>query len=196
FVVFYYPLYPLLLVIKKSVTGIEARSALIDSIFLLPCHLLLSHALGQPLDRDADFLGLALPLMIGTVRIGCLLGGCCYGRFSRWGVLYQRDLLVPRRTGWRTYTPGPHPGHRVFPCQLLDAAFNLVAFAALSAITLAGPASAPPSLILYIVAYSAYRLVTDPLRGHRHQRQHRSLSTTQWVAVVALLLIPYWALVC
>jgi hypothetical protein len=183
-VVFCFPLYPAFLIFKGWATGSRARSALLDTIgFLLPCHLMLSCALGQPLARDLEYLGLALPIMIGTVRLGCFCSGCCYGRPARWGVLYQPELLMERRNWWRTYTPGPAPGCRVFPIQLLDAAFNYLMFAVLAAFTLTTRAPATQSLALYFLGYSGFRLLTDSLRGHRHRPVYGGLSEAQWLSV-------------
>jgi phosphatidylglycerol:prolipoprotein diacylglycerol transferase len=174
--------------LKLRLTGERARSFLQDTVLvILPSFVAVSWLLGLPLAAVFDLAGLALPLGLGLMRIGCFLGGCCYGRPSPRGVFYDREVLRAV-DGWRRFTPGPYPGERVVPVQLLAAAANLTAFALLAvrAVIVGHPDGR--ALPLFLVAYSAFRFVSDRLRGHRHRPMRGPLSEAQWTSLTVIVL--------
>jgi phosphatidylglycerol---prolipoprotein diacylglyceryl transferase len=119
---------------------------------------------------DAGAPGLALGHAMG--RVGCLLGGCCYGRAASDAWPFAVELWGERR-------------HAV---QLYEAA-GLVAISALTA--LLGPRlRARPSalFIVYLGAYAGLRIVTEGFRGDDLERGRLlGLSTSQLLAAVALV---------
>lgn len=178
--------------LKLRLLGERARSFLQDTLLvILPTFLLVSRGLGQSMSASLDLAGLALPLGLAFIRLGCFFGGCCYGQACSWGVWYEPELLVPVE-GWRRYTPGPFPGQRVLPIQLLEAAYAFFLFIGLMLRSLLQGGPDGYALPYFLVLYSLYRLTTDTWRGHRHRPKKGRLSEAQWtclfvVTVAALL---------
>jgi phosphatidylglycerol:prolipoprotein diacylglycerol transferase len=116
---------------------------------------------------DAGAPGLALGHAVG--RIGCLLGGCCYGRV----VDAQFPLAVHLAGAWR------------HPVQLYEAC-GLVVIAIVTAML---PRRRPGAIFLaYVASYALLRLVVEHWRGDDLERGvvAHALSTSQLIALVAL----------
>jgi phosphatidylglycerol:prolipoprotein diacylglycerol transferase len=121
---------------------------------------------------DAAAPGLALGHAVG--RIGCLLGGCCYGRAVAPGF----PLAVHVAGAWR------------LPVPLYEAAgLGALALALLGASTALG--WRPGALFaLYLGAYALLRLACEPFRGDDLERGFvvpGLISTSQAIAAVALV---------
>ena len=117
---------------------------------------------------DAGAPGLALGHAIG--RVGCFLGGCCYGRV----VDARFPLAVQLAGAWR------------HPVQLYEAA-GLVVLAVVTALLPRRRAGA--ILLSYVAGYALLRLVVEHWRGDDLERGYvvaRLLSTSQAIALVAL----------
>ena len=116
---------------------------------------------------DAGAPGLALGHAIG--RIGCLLGGCCYGRV----VDEKFPLAVHLAGAWR------------HPVQLYEAA-GLVLIAIVTAMLPRRRAGA--IFLAYVASYALVRLVVEHWRGDDLERGvvAHALSTSQLIAIVAL----------
>lgn len=71
---------------------------------------------GFALPEWADLLAPAIPLFHFFGRIGCFLGGCCYGVPCSFGFTYTHNLIEQAN------------GVSRFPIQLVEAAFNLALF--------------------------------------------------------------------
>lgn len=65
----------------------------------------------------SDVISLAIPLFHCFARIGCFLGGCCYGVESDLGFTVTNNNLVPEINGVSR-----------FPIQLLESVLNLIIF--------------------------------------------------------------------
>jgi phosphatidylglycerol---prolipoprotein diacylglyceryl transferase len=186
-------LYHAYVAFKRRVLGIASRSFLQDTLFfLLPTYVLVSLAVGHSLTAALDVLGLMFPIVLSLVRVGCFLGGCCYGRPSPHGVRYPASIFRPFRT-WRTFTPGPLPHAPVLPVQLYEAAVNLALFAGLALRLALGASASSATLWLYFLGYAPWRLVAESLRGTRHRPKWGRFSQAQWlsaalVPVAAVLL--------
>ena len=126
---------------------------------------------GVPLARafDAGVPGLAFGHAIG--RIGCFLGGCCFGR-----------PCAPR------FALGvPLHGALRHPVPLYEASALVLLGALLLAIS--RPLRSRPGALaaLYVALYAALRLSLEPLRGDDLERGiFAGLSTSQWLGGVAL----------
>lgn len=161
--------------------GTASRSFLQDALlFVLPMYLGASALLGNGIVSSLDLAGLELPLGLAFIRVGCFLGGCCYGVPARWGVLYGDDVLVAAR-GCRTFTPGDKPPGRVVPMQLFEAAFNVAMFAALVTWAPRGRA-----LVLYLLGYGVWRFVSDFWRRASARPRRAGLSEAQWVSLAVV----------
>jgi phosphatidylglycerol:prolipoprotein diacylglycerol transferase len=117
---------------------------------------------------DAGAPGLALGHAVG--RIGCLMGGCCYGRV----VDEKFPLAVHLAGAWR------------HPVQLYEAAgLCALALACVAARRLERRAGAV--FALYVAGYAALRLVVEHWRGDDVERGFvvpHLVSTSQAIAVV------------
>ncbi|NJN86544.1 MAG: prolipoprotein diacylglyceryl transferase [Leptolyngbyaceae cyanobacterium SL_7_1] len=83
-------LYMIVRLLKYQIWGIAERSYIQDAILiLLPTYALISRALGNAIAPSMDLAALDLALGVAFIRVGCFLGGCCYGRPAVWGVKYQ-----------------------------------------------------------------------------------------------------------
>jgi len=70
----------LVLETKAAIGIVAARSFLQDCLLvIMPTFVVASICFGQPMHLMFAFLGTLLPLFGGIVRVGCFLGGCCYG---------------------------------------------------------------------------------------------------------------------
>lgn len=181
--VFYFPVYPALLAIKRALGARGSRSTLFDSLILVPLLVLSAAWCGIPVGTVSTVLAIVLPLTFAITRIGCFLGGCHYGRPHALGVRYRPEDLVSRHRWWRSFTPDPWPAERVLPLNLIDAGFQLLVSGSIAAAVLTGVLTQDVSwLLVYLGLYSAFRMVSDPLRGPSRRRTIGSLSATQWLS--------------
>ncbi len=121
-----------------------------------------------------------IPLGHGIGRIGCLLGGCCYGMeyYGPLAVYYPQNNL----TGL-----DPSVGH--FPVQPLETLVNV----GICAILLWRVKKAKRSfdvLCDYMALYSVSRFSLEFLRGDAIRGIYGGLSTSQWISVG---LVAIWA---
>ena len=138
----------------------------------------------KPLTPYADLLAPAAPLFHGFARIGCFLGGCCYGIPCSVGFIYTRSLF-PEADGVRR-----------FPVQLLEAAFDFALFLLLHRLSRREKWRGA-LLPLYLLLYSAFRFGDEFLRGDTVRGIWWGLSTSQWISIplflCAALLLFRWA---
>jgi phosphatidylglycerol:prolipoprotein diacylglycerol transferase len=130
-----------------------------------------------PLAAALDALLPALPIGHLLGRIGCYLGGCCYGAAwsGAWAVTYHHPLA-----------PAAHPSVPRHPWPLYEAALLLVlaiAFALRPRDWPAGRASAT-----YVLVYALARFALEPLRGDALRGLGwAALSTSQLISIALAL---------
>ncbi len=118
-----------------------------------------------------DMGAVAIPLFHVFGRIGCFLGGCCYGVECSFGFTYHYNPIeiangVPR-----------------FPVQLVEAALNLALFFLL--LTLFRKNRAKGKLLyLYLLIYPVYRFILEFFRGDAYRGFLFGLSTSQLISIV------------
>ena len=59
----------------------------------------LAELVGEPVEQGVDLAGMVIPLGLFFGRMGCFLGGCCFGRPIDWGSgieLFSPGLLSTR----------------------------------------------------------------------------------------------------
>lgn len=114
----------------------------------------LARAHGLPLPAALDALLPALPLGHALGRLGCLLGGCCYGAAwnGPWAIVYRHPLA-----------PGAHPSIARHPWPIYEALYLLL----LAALFSRPRARSRPgaAALAYVLAYAAGRFALEPLRG-------------------------------
>lgn len=116
--------------------------------------------------RTGDSFVVPVATAIAIGRIGCFVGGCCYGTPTDlpWAVVFPQVDHLPRH-----------------PTQLYESAFH-ASCAVVLAIGLANGWCRGNLMKLYIILYAAYRFATEFIRP-----EHRfvgGLTAYQWASVV------------
>lgn len=126
----------------------------------------------------ADVIAPVIPLFHGFGRIGCFLGGCCYG------MEYHGPLAV--KFPYNELIPELNQTER-FPVQLLEAGLNFILFGILYYYGFKKRKSGK-TLGLYLLCYTVIRIVTECFRGDIVRGvSSGGISTSQ---IISLLLIP------
>lgn len=123
------------------------------------------------LAQVTDIVAPAVPLFHMFGRIGCFLGGCCYGVESDFGFVYENSLVEAAN------------GVRRFPVQLVEAAFNLLLFLLLAWLLKKGIARGR-LFLLYLLLYSAGRFVLEFWRGDAIRGFVFGVSTSQFISIL------------
>jgi phosphatidylglycerol---prolipoprotein diacylglyceryl transferase len=181
---------------KVALGRVAARSFLQDCLLIItPTFLTISVVCRQPLPLTFAFIGLLLPLYGGVARIGCFLGGCCYGKPYRYGVFYPRSIFLSPNNGYRRYSPSPDPQCRVFPIQLIEAGAQLTLFVILTILIWEEPHSARYIFPLYLLLYAIVRFVLDCHRTTSARPRYGRFSEAQCVcalvAIITSLIVGY-----
>lgn len=111
-----------------------------------------------------------IPLFHAFGRIGCFLGGCCYGVEWEHGITYHNDPIeaangVPR-----------------LPIQLIEAACNFVIFGVLYYLQRKGKCK-KSLLFIYLLSYSIVRFVDEFFRGDAYRGFVGPFSTSQIISI-------------
>ena len=155
-------IYKSVLELKKALGMSAARSFLQDCLLIItPSFLAVSLCFRQPMNLVLAFLGTLLPLYGCLARIGCFLGGCCYGKESAIGVLYPDRVFESPGRGCRRYSPSPNPRGRVFPIQLLEAAAQATLFVLLIVLIWMRVPRVDCIFWLYLTLYAVVRFLLD-----------------------------------
>jgi phosphatidylglycerol:prolipoprotein diacylglycerol transferase len=127
-----------------------------------------AYRLSLPRAADVVAPGLAFGHALG--RVGCLLGGCCYGRPVAPSFPFAVELAGASR----------------HPVQLYEAAGLVALGAALLVLPKALTRHAGAVFACYLAGYALLRLATEPLRGDDFERGFLApgLSTSQTVAIL------------
>lgn len=153
---------------------------------LLLTHFLVPKKRGYALDvLDSLIPGLVIAHGIG--RVGCFLGGCCFGKVtdSGFGVVFPEgsiaERLYPNPLG-----DGSLP---VLPTQLIEAAFELFLFIILLGFL---RRARKYHTALFAISYAIFRFVLEFFRGDDRGTAALSLSPAQ---VLSILLLAFGVLV-
>jgi len=123
-----------------------------------------------------DIVAVNIPLFHFFGRIGCFLGGCCYG--------------IPAKIGF-TYTNNPIAeanGVRRFPVQLLEASFNLILFLLLNHLLDKGKFR-NKLMYMYLTVYATGRFFIEFLRGDTYRGMWLFLSTSQIISILIVFIV-------
>lgn len=124
----------------------------------------------------ADMLATAIPLFHSFARVGCFLGGCCYGVESEFGFTAHGNTLVPAVNDVSR-----------FPVQLLEALLNLILFLVLYLAykrSLSNKVLKGKLIFIYLISYSVIRFLDEFLRGDEIRGFVFGLSTSQFISVL------------
>lgn len=127
------------------------------------------------LDERLDMLGQCVPLFHTFGRIGCFLGGCCYGIESKFGFVVHNNALVPELNGVRR-----------FPVALTEAFINLLIFIALILLN-KNDRYKNKIIYMYGLMYTPIRFALEFFRGDEIRGHILFLSTSQWISIILFL---------
>lgn len=118
--------------------------------------------------RTGDSFALPVAAAIAIGRIGCFVGGCCFGTPTSlpWGVVFPQVDQLPRH-----------------PVQLYEAAFHTVAAVMLGA-ALQRQWCRGQLIKIYVVVYAGWRFLTEFIRPEI--RLVAGLTWYQWASVVLM----------
>jgi phosphatidylglycerol:prolipoprotein diacylglycerol transferase len=182
--------------VRVSLPKSAARSFLHDCLLvIIPSFIAVSILFNQPMNLAFAFIGTLRPLCGCFARLGCFLGGCCYGKPSSRGVLYPAAIFEASDCGCRRYSPSPNPGLRVFPIQLVEAGMLATLFAALAIFVWQVQGMAWSVFWLYLSLYAIVRFVLDFCRTTSGRPRCWRLSEAQ-VVCIAVQVVSLSVLVC
>ena len=122
-----------------------------------------------------DMYAVCIPLFHFFGRIGCFLGGCCYGVECRFGFTVHGNTL----------NPAVNDVNR-FPVQLVEAVCNLLIFVLLFVLHRKGKFK-QRLLIVYFFTYPVVRFILEFFRGDEIRGFLFGLSTSQIISILLLL---------
>lgn len=136
-----------------------------------------------PLGRGLDLWTPAILTVLATVRVGCLLQGCCFGRRSDLlGVSFPAGSAAYwQQVGQGLLAADAARSLPVIPTQALEAAF-LAGLAVWAGRRQAGGGLFVPAVVLY----SAFRFAIEFVRADSERGIYAGLATSQWIALVVL----------
>lgn len=120
----------------------------------------------------SDICAPGIPLFHTFGRIGCFLGGCCYGIESEFGYTIHGNELLPMVNGVNR-----------FPVQLLEAILNFGLFLLLHYL-LKKDKFKGRLFAMYLLIYSIIRFLDEFLRGDAYRGYLFGLSTSQIISIL------------
>lgn len=133
-------------------------------------------------DHLLDIYAVLTPLFHTFGRIGCFLGGCCYGVESEIGFTVHNNTLNPTINDVNR-----------FPIQLVESLCNLIIFLILLYLFKKGVMESR-LIYIYMLTYPVVRFITEFFRGDVNRGFLFGLSTSQWISILlfvfALCMLP------
>ena len=123
-----------------------------------------------------DVMAFCVPLFHGFARIGCFLGGCCYGIECPFGFTFH-NALVPSANGVSR-----------FPVQLLESGVEFVLFALIMILYIRKKLSGK-LMYVYLLSYAVIRFLDEFLRGDKIRGFVGPLSTSQFISVLMFVTV-------
>lgn len=121
--------------------------------------------------KYADISAVSIPLIHSFGRIGCFLGGCCYGKECSIGFIYTDSLIISAN------------GVRRFPIQLLESSLNLILFFLLVFFLRKGLFSGK-LIYVYLCTYPVIRFTLEFWRGDVIRGFIFGISTSQFISIL------------
>lgn len=134
--------------------------------------------------RDAllDVYAVLVPLFHAFGRIGCFLGGCCYGVESEFGFTVHNNTL----------NPSINDVNR-FPIQLVESGCLFILFFVMFYL-FKKRVMEMRLIYIYMLTYPVVRFITEFFRGDTYRGFFFGLSTSQWISIIlfvfALIMLP------
>ena len=129
------------------------------------------------LKEYSDICTPMIPLFHAFGRVGCFLGGCCFGIESPLGFTVHGNELVPMINDVQR-----------FPVQLLEASLNLILFFVLWYL-LKKDIFKGRLIFVYLLSYSVIRFFDEFLRGDTYRGFLFVLSTSQIISILIFAVV-------
>ena len=132
-----------------------------------------------PAREFLDISAVIIPFFHAFARVGCFLGGCCYGIECEIGFAAHGNPLIQEINDVVR-----------FPVQLLESGMNLVIFAVLLPLyrkSLSGKFLSGKLIFFYLIMYSAVRFSDEYLRGDSVRGFLFGLSTSQFISLILIV---------
>ncbi|MCL2411533.1 MAG: prolipoprotein diacylglyceryl transferase [Treponema sp.] len=126
--------------------------------------------------KYVDIIFASIPLFHFFGRIGCFLGGCCFGISCKFGLMFTNNP-IPEANGITR-----------FPVQLLEAFFNISLFFLLNHLLNKGKFK-NNLLYVYLIIYAIGRFFIEFLRGDEFRGIWFYLSTSQVISILIVLTV-------
>ena len=143
-----------------------------------------------PFWKVVDIYSPAISLGLGVGRIGCFAAGCCYGKptTSAWGVVFTNPLSHE--------VTGVPLGVPLYPTQPIMSLTSFSIFAILMW-RYSRKSRDGEIFVLYLALYAVARFFIEFLRGDEDRGFvfHHLLSTSQFIAILALATAVWMALI-
>lgn len=125
-----------------------------------------------PVDTITDCLAPGIAQFHGFARIGCFLGGCCYGVEWEHGITFTNSIVesangVPR-----------------VPIQLFESGFEFLLAGLLWFLLLRVPKTRGKLLVFYLLIYPVGRFILEFWRGDEYRGFLFGLSTSQIISIL------------
>lgn len=137
---------------------------------IIALNIYIKHAKIKQKSAVNDIFAICVPLFHVFGRVGCFLGGCCYGIESKFGFIANNRLVIEMS------------GVRRFPVSLVEGAFNLLIFFFLLYLFKQGRKNGK-LLFVYMLIYPIVRFFLEFLRGDEIRGIFFHLSTSQWISI-------------
>jgi phosphatidylglycerol:prolipoprotein diacylglycerol transferase len=118
----------------------------------------------------------SIPLFHFFGRIGCFLGGCCYGIESNIGFIYIKNPIIEAN------------GVKRFPVQIVEAVFDIALFFLLHYL-LQHKKLKNKLLYVYLCIYAIGRFFIEFFRGDAYRGIWFSLSTSQIISILIIVVL-------
>jgi phosphatidylglycerol:prolipoprotein diacylglycerol transferase len=128
--------------------------------------------------KYVDIIAVNIPFFHFFGRIGCFLGGCCYGIPNKIGFVYTNNPIAEAN------------GISRFPVQLLEAFFNLLLFLLLNYFFKNGKYK-DKLLSIYLLIYATGRFFIEFLRGDAYRGIWLIFSTSQILSILITLIVLF-----
>lgn len=149
------------------------------SAFLVLTHLLVGRARG----REIELFSLVMPGLVlahGLGRVGCFLGGCCYGYITEgpFGVVFPSGSAAAQAYPNTLTGVGSFP---LLPTQLFEVAFEVLLFLVM---VLFYKRLRDKNLWIYLVFYGVFRFALEFWRGDDRGATGFFLSPSQLMSIL------------
>ncbi len=119
----------------------------------------------------SDLAAIAAPLFHAFGRIGCFLGGCCYGIECDFGFIFNNSLVESAN------------GVRRFPVQLVESGFEFILFAVILFMFFK-KIQQHRLFLWYLFIYSIGRFILEFFRGDEYRGFVGIFSTSQFISII------------